>query len=63
MTGVFVRDVPLLACPACGGTLVFHGQEREARVFHGGLRCGGCGEAWPVARGCTARTRYAARTG
>ncbi|MFP2912276.1 hypothetical protein ACLESD_46095 [Pyxidicoccus sp. 3LFB2] len=51
MTGVFVREVSLLACPACGGALVFHGQEREGRVFYGVLRCGGCGEAWKVERG------------
>ncbi|MCY1018540.1 methyltransferase domain-containing protein [Pyxidicoccus sp. MSG2] len=51
MTGAFVRDVERLACPACGGTLVFHGQERDGRVFHGWLRCGGCGEAWAVERG------------
>ncbi|WP_164012090.1 class I SAM-dependent methyltransferase [Pyxidicoccus trucidator] len=51
MTGVFVREVPLLTCPACAGTLVFHGQERDGRVFDGGLRCGGCGEAWKVERG------------
>jgi len=51
MTGVFLKDVSRLACPACGGTLVFHGQERHGRVFDGGLRCGGCGEAWTVERG------------
>ncbi|WP_338872986.1 class I SAM-dependent methyltransferase [Myxococcus stipitatus] len=44
-------DVALLACPACGGTLVFHGQEDEGCVAWGRLRCGGCAEAWPVKRG------------
>ncbi|ATB51299.1 methyltransferase domain-containing protein [Corallococcus macrosporus] len=51
MNGVRVRDVALLACPACGGTLVFHGQEARGRIRDGRLRCGGCGEAWSVARG------------
>ncbi|MBU8896653.1 class I SAM-dependent methyltransferase [Corallococcus sp. M34] len=45
-------DVEWLACPSCGGRLVFHGQmtERE-HLRHGALRCGGCGEAWKVSRG------------
>ncbi|QSQ21744.1 class I SAM-dependent methyltransferase [Pyxidicoccus parkwayensis] len=51
MTGPFIRDVERLTCPACGGALVFHGQERDGRVFYGWLRCGGCGEAWSVQRG------------
>jgi SAM-dependent methyltransferase len=51
MSGVGARDVARLACPTCGGTLVFHGQEEDGRLSEGGLRCGGCGEAWPVARG------------
>ncbi|NMO19678.1 methyltransferase domain-containing protein [Pyxidicoccus fallax] len=46
-----VRDVALLACPACRGTLVFHGQEDGGRLLDGRLRCGGCGEAWEVKRG------------
>lgn len=40
-----------LACPDCGGTLVFHGQEEGGRLTEGRLRCGGCGEGWPVAHG------------
>lgn len=51
MTGPFLRDVERLACPGCLGTLVFHGQPRDGRVFFGWLRCGGCGEAWSVQRG------------
>lgn len=51
MSGVGVRDVERLACPACAGVLVFHGQEEGGRLSDGGLRCGGCGEAWPVERG------------
>lgn len=51
MSGVRARDVERLACPACGGVLVFHGQEEEGCLSDGSLRCGGCGEAWPVGRG------------
>jgi ubiquinone/menaquinone biosynthesis C-methylase UbiE/uncharacterized protein YbaR (Trm112 family) len=46
-----VADVEHLACPACGGTLVFHGQAEGGRLEEGRLRCGGCGEGWPVAHG------------
>ncbi|GHG78140.1 class I SAM-dependent methyltransferase [Comamonas sp. JC664] len=51
MNGVQSRDVAMLACPACGGTLVFHGHSEHGRIRDGGLRCGGCGEAWRVERG------------
>ncbi len=51
MNGVRAGDVALLACPACGGTLVFHGHEAGGCIRDGRLRCGGCGEAWRVARG------------
>ncbi|QDE86675.1 methyltransferase domain-containing protein [Myxococcus xanthus] len=51
MNGVSVRDVALLSCPACGGALVFHGLEADGCIRDGWLRCGGCGEAWSVARG------------
>lgn len=51
MSGVGVGDVARLACPACGGALVFHGREAEGRLSEGRLRCGGCGEAWAVKRG------------
>ncbi|WP_371746285.1 methyltransferase domain-containing protein [Myxococcus sp. CA040A] len=50
-SGLEAGDVALLACPACAGTLVFHGQQEEGRLSWGWLRCGGCGEAWPVKRG------------
>jgi len=51
MNGVRAGDVALLACPACGGTLVFHGHAEGGCIRDGRLRCGGCGEAWRVARG------------
>ncbi|MFP2934416.1 Trm112 family protein, partial [Pyxidicoccus sp. 3LG] len=51
MSGVAVGDVARLACPACGGTLVFHGHEDGGHIIHGWLRCGGCGEAWRVRHG------------
>ncbi|MCP3105018.1 methyltransferase domain-containing protein [Myxococcus sp. K15C18031901] len=50
-SGLEAGDVALLACPACGGTLVFHGQEEAGRLESGQLRCGGCGEAWGVEAG------------
>ncbi|WP_426748803.1 methyltransferase domain-containing protein [Myxococcus faecalis] len=50
-SGLKAGDVPLVTCPDCGGTLVFHGQEEEGRLAWGWLRCGGCGEPWPVKRG------------
>jgi ubiquinone/menaquinone biosynthesis C-methylase UbiE/uncharacterized protein YbaR (Trm112 family) len=51
MSGVRAEDVERLACPACGGVLVFHGQTDAGRLEDGRLVCGGCGEGWPVAHG------------
>ena len=46
-----LTDAGMLTCPACGGTLEFHGTLVADELLDGVLRCTRCARDWPVRDG------------
>ncbi len=49
--GLTDKDVLVLACPACRGTMKFSGEYVDGEIHHGNLECDKCRRLWKVRDG------------